>query len=1005
MEVRRQQPFGILGPYLYDFAPADGAAASDFAAGTAFASSPVQKRAETSSNWSHRFVAAANVTLLFYWTSPADKVPKGVFPLFRDSTVEYLRSFEGKDHVVILRPRPSVPSHRVIYLSMPTEAQAKSMARRMIECRPEVLSMKATMAHEEQTTARKELESAREVERARDELLAAVCTSLDRASVAAELLVELERKIEAAWHAHGSLALEDDGAAASAAAAAAGSSSSSPPRLSPLQGRAGESIHGLREALEVGAALRSRSGSTAAGRTPSPDTALAASAAAATAASPSGRRRPASSGVTAATAATASRRLFTELEARIRSSAAAASKLGETAALSERRFRRLALVNAMLANRFREYVREWGPDGGARTFGRAARRPSGALSVRSSRSPGSSPGRRRGRSDAADRLRRGSVPPAAAGGAAAAAPSAGAGAEGEASLGRARSSSAGGRVRGTRPGGAAAAAGEAEDASGYVEATGLDDLRAAAAAVAAAAAASRPQGGGGKGAPGPRTTSDAASLTVGRSSSAPLAPPPVPIGPGAATVTPAMAGAPAAAASGTAPKAAPAPSPHPSAGGAHAGTARADAAEAPTPPAKTPAVPTAALALTAEAEAELLRHLPPPPSATAEPPAAAAPRSRAGSRASASGRAGLFGSLFGRRGQAPGTAAPPTPARQSVVAAGAAPPRAPSAATPAPAPPPAEVIPREVSTRGASRYPGRIVALLMQVQQLGAATVPPSSWAYLSAKAFGRDVRTPPLQAYLDPETRRSCRLDARGPRGGYVALSFAVDRPLTDDDASLELRVVAPKPFRADADVGRCAVSLWQLQQWPNKAHAVWAELHGGDERPTTRSYEIPVPVGRDDARPDRAALGELPPPPVTGRPCVLVQLVYTVSPPGADPLKGPRVSFFDSAKARREQEEARKQVAAMSAGEERRGNAAGEVVFSDDEADDATASEPATRGRAAAADAAAAMKAAAEATARAERAEAEAATLRRQLRVLARSYKELRSASTAAKGGTAPE
>ncbi|KAA0153124.1 hypothetical protein FNF29_03312 [Cafeteria roenbergensis] len=462
MDIRRQHPFGILGPVQYDFLPLNGATATEFAAEAAFASSPAQKRAETSSAWSQRFVAATNMTLLFYWSSPGDSTPRGVFPLFHETTVEYMRSFEGKDHVVIVRPRPSVPSCRVVYLSLPSEGQARRLAQRLMECRPEVLSLAAEMARSSATTVKREMETAQELERARDELLAAVQSALERATGAAELVLDLEHRVEAAWQAHGSLALED-----------------------------GASVDG-----------------------------------------------------------------------------------------------------------------------------------------------------------------------------------------------------------------------------------------------------------------------------------------------------------------------------------------------------------------------------------------------------------------------------------------GGPPPAAPS-------------LPEEVTTSRSERFPGRVVALIMQVQQLGPSAVQPAGWAYMTASAFSRELRTPPLQAYLDPETKRSCRLDARGPRGGYVALSFVVDRALADEGSNLEIRLAAQRAFRADVTVGACAVSLWQLQQWPGKAHAVWVELQSPDAALKPKPYEIPVPVGRDPAFPQRAALGELPPPPVTGRPCVLLQLVYTLTPPG-EGGKLPRVEFFDSARARREQEEARKQVEAMSRGQASRGHGAEEIVFS---------------------------------------------------------------------------
>lgn len=381
------------------------------------------------------------------------------------------------------------------------------------------------------------------------------------------------------------------------------------------------------------------------------------------------------------------------------------------------------------------------------------------------------------------------------------------------------------------------------------------------------------------------------------------------------------------------------------------------------PPAPASSGPTApaggaggdAVALPGRSEAdveEALRHLPPPPSATADPlPPGRERRGSASARfapaaADASeGKKGIFGSIFGRgaalrprresvaAGATGPAGAPPTlpptgdrTRTASVAAAASARPAVPSGLRPPPAEP---SLPAEVTTSRSERFPGRVVALIMQVQQLGASAVQPSGWAYLTASAFSRELRTPPLQAYLDPETKRSCRLDARGPRGGYVALSFNVDRALADDGSNLEIRLSAQRAFRADLTVGACAVALWQLQQWPGKAHAVWVELQSPDAPLKPKAYEIPVPVGRDPAFPQRAALGELPPPPVTGRPCVLLQLVYTVSPPG-EGGKLPRVDFFDSAKARREQEEAKKQVEAMSRGQVSRGHGAEEVVFS---------------------------------------------------------------------------
>ncbi|KAA0159852.1 hypothetical protein FNF31_04654 [Cafeteria roenbergensis] len=551
MDIRRQHPFGILGPVQYDFLPLNGATATEFAAEAAFASSPAQKRAETSSAWSQRFVAATNMTLLFYWSSPGDSTPRGVFPLFHETTVEYMRSFEGKDHVVIVRPRPSVPSCRVVYLSLPSEGQARRLAQRLMECRPEVLSLAAEMARSSATTVKREMETAQELERARDELLAAVQSALERATGAAELVLDLEHRVEAAWQAHGSLALEDGASVDGGGSRGGGSSAGKPPKLAPLQRHAGGEIHGLGEAVSAGEALRAGAALAA------PSGAGTAAAGPAAAAAPGA----ATAAKSAAKPATASRRVFAELEARVRSAAAATNRLRDVAERSEERFRRLARVNAML--------------------------------------------------------------------------------------------------------------------------------------------------------------------------------------------------------------------------------------------------------------------------------------------------------------------------------------------------------------------------------QLGPSAVQPAGWAYMTASAFSRELRTPPLQAYLDPETKRSCRLDARGPRGGYVALSFVVDRALADEGSNLEIRLAAQRAFRADVTVGACAVSLWQLQQWPGKAHAVWVELQSPDAALKPKPYEIPVPVGRDPAFPQRAALGELPPPPVTGRPCVLLQLVYTLTPPG-EGGKLPRVEFFDSARARREQEEARKQVEAMSRGQASRGHGAEEIVFS---------------------------------------------------------------------------
>jgi hypothetical protein len=240
----------------------------------------------------------------------------------------------------------------------------------------------------------------------------------------------------------------------------------------------------------------------------------------------------------------------------------------------------------------------------------------------------------------------------------------------------------------------------------------------------------------------------------------------------------------------------------------------------------------------------------------------------------------------------------------------------------------------------AQRFPGRVIALIMQVQNLPPTAIQPSSWAFVAVDAFGKQLRSPPIQAFLDPETKRSCALSVRGAKGGFVALSFNVDRPLTDSSANLKLRVVGQKTFRADLDLGSCAIATWQLQQWPGKAHAVWAELQpAGAGSPAPKPYEIPVPVGRDVRHPDRAVLAELPPPPVTGKPCVLLQLVYAVMRPG-EGGKLPRVRFFDSARARREMEAAREQVERMQLEAGKRGNAAEEVVFSDD--DDPEDDEP---------------------------------------------------------------
>lgn len=1043
MDIRRQHPFGILGPVQYDFLPLNGATATEFAAEAAFASSPAQKRAETSSAWSQRFVAATNMTLLFYWSSPGDSTPRGVFPLFHETTVEYMRSFEGKDHVVIVRPRPSVPSCRVVYLSLPSEGQARRLAQRLMECRPEVLSLAAEMARSSATTVKREMETAQELERARDELLAAVQSALERATGAAELVLDLEHRVEAAWQAHGSLALEDGASVDGGGSRGGSSSAGKPPKLAPLQRHAGGEIHGLGEAVSAGEALRagaalaapSGAGTAAAGpaAAAAPGAATAAKSAAkpasgatgeqaagatataaerirrgaslrrhlldapkaasqsptpqrhhddppAVAAAPpapprsssAGRRAPsqpasaapprrplAPLAITPATAAAASRRVFAELEARVRSAAAATNRLRDVAERSEERFRRLARVNAMLVRQFRQFLRDWGPGGTSRTFGRAtpeARR-------RSRRASAATASRERARSLAAAGLSStGQASPADgaavwlmpvpgeladsgsdAADAVAAVASRGVGAgRGEVPppLGRRRSASVG------SPSPRVAASGSAADLAG-VPPIG------AASPLGASPLASRAAGGGaGPAAPGD-TKPSAEQAKAGRGSEVAAATGLAgsdaggPGSDGSATKSSAFSrlmltpeGAPV-----PAPAAAPAAAPTVAAGGQSAPVAGAAAGGSEALPGRS------------EADVEeALRHLPPPPSATDDPlPPGRERRGSASARfapaapAAQEPKKGIFGSIFGRgaagrstreagatgaaaAGPAASGAAPTSqpskdrPRTASVAGAALGAPAAPSALRP---PPAAPSLPEEVTTSRSERFPGRVVALIMQVQQLGPSAVQPAGWAYMTASAFSRELRTPPLQAYLDPETKRSCRLDARGPRGGYVALSFVVDRALADEGSNLEIRLAAQRAFRADVTVGACAVSLWQLQQWPGKAHAVWVELQSPDAALKPKPYEIPVPVGRDPAFPQRAALGELPPPPVTGRPCVLLQLVYTLTPPG-EGGKLPRVEFFDSARARREQEEARKQVEAMSRGQASRGHGAEEIVFS---------------------------------------------------------------------------
>lgn len=948
MDVVKHRPLGILGPVMYDFALLHGLDPGTFASDHAFVWASAHKRAESSPTYAPRFVAAVNMTLLFYWNAPdSTSAPKGVFSLNRESTVEYMPRYEGKEHVVIIRPLPSHPTHRVVYLSLPSEAQARQLAQKLVECRPEVLALSAEMAKANEHDARHELETANLVRTDRNKLLNNFRATIERAWSASALLKEVEMRLAAAWRAHGLFHLDGPvppseasrggrrwtagGASPAGQRTPSRAGASSPvhtPRLAgspastPGFGQAGAGLH----SAASGAIAASRSVGWSADGSRSSGGAGAAS-------RRLGSAARSSAALNADEAAAESLRILAEMESGLRAAAADAARLEAVAARAEDRFKRLAQVNGVLVRQFRHFVRDWGPAGAARQFGRASalskeqrqRVQSQRRAVRS-RAASDLPPRPRGRSDSS--LTRAG-----------------------ASLTEADATAFGlleEDERGTESGALESGPAGARAADPHAPTRlrrGLAPTRSGSAG--RAASGSSPRLPALRAAVGLAAGEGAAASPLGRARSSSVGAAPESAGPAAPGAADAAARASAAGSSAGQ-----------DGGGSSKAFSRlmvtADGELAPgvAPPPVRHASAASSSQLSEDEVQDMLKHLPPPPSATDDPfirsprPDAAAftPARRASTQSEP--RRSIFGGLFARKGAAPEhakpAAAPSKPpgtnaagASTGPVSAAAAAAASSTAAAAATESASAEASDDDITTDASHRYPGRVIALVMQVQNLHPSAIAPSNWAFVAVDAYGVSLRSPPIQAFLDPETKRTCALSVRGAKGGFVALSFNVNRPMTDASANLQLRVVGQKTFRADLTLGECAIATWQLQQWPGKAHAVWAELEPAGKGPASpKPYEIPVPVGQDLRRPDRAALAELPPPPISGKPCVLLQLVYAVMRPG-DTGRLPRVRFFDSARARREMDAARAQVERMRVEAGNRGFGAGEVVFGDKDED----------------------------------------------------------------------
>jgi hypothetical protein len=742
MDIRKQRPLGFMGPLFFEFLPIHGASAGTYAREHAFVFCEANKRGtHVGEAWQPRFVAATNLTAIFYWSDHDSTYPKGVIPLFRDTTVEFLPRYEGQKNVVIVRPIPSDPSHRVVHLSFATEAQGRLMAQRLAECRADALRVKADMAEIRMDDARKELERSMDAEQSLGGVIDVVQSCIDRAAGASALIQDVEAAMVRAWDS-----VERADADEAPAAATASEPSSTPMGMSPLHALlAGPSLHGAESASKARTSLSSSSPQ-----------------------------------VDIHNAAEAARQVFSELEERARHVQKASEELQRRSKHSEDRFRELARVNRMLAKSFRQFVNEWGPQGNVRMFGRA---------------PSSRGGSRH-------KSKRHSAP-------------------------RRKSWTA-----------------DTREWSPLV--TDVSELK------------------------DPSTRKRSASAAA--VSSGFSAPPPPPL----ATIPSERR---------------PSHISEVESESSHHSSAMyqrfmVTGAPVDVRPTAVPAVERSSLT----AKASAAEH---PLGGTIEPSgkSTAVPEGH--------GKPPLAGESAGKsavpEGVEHGVSRRPSWFGNMVAAASG------KASTPPPSTAAIDALPTEIVTSKASRFPGRIVLLLMHVRGVSPSVMAPNTWTYATTKAFGKEFRTPGAQVVVDLENKRLCQVPFRGVRGGLVAHLFNVDRPLGGEDAAIHIDLFAQRTWRADQPIGSCAVATWQLQQWLEKPHALWLELQPPGTAVTPRPFEIPVPIGADASHPDRLALRDLPPAPPSTKPCVLVQMILTMNPPQPGSAF-PRVRFFNGIRSREE-------------------------------------------------------------------------------------------------------